>query len=158
MTVSPPWLGKTFGFGSSLGAHLNEGTLVELPDGSVLANIRPDSSAVSPTGARVTAASTDGGATFSTPRPDPALINGHCQATMLRASGNRILFANPATAAGRCNGTLRISADGAKSWTEEIALGRTAEEAFAYSCLTHIPGSGSSGSDGPALLGAFRLP
>ena len=88
---------------------------MELPGGSVLANIRPDSGAVSPRGARVTAASTDGGETFSAPRPDPALINGHCQASMLRAKedascprcGDRVLFANPATAAGRCNGAAK---------------------------------------------------
>ena len=137
---------------------------MELPGGSVLANIRPDSGAVSPRGARVTAASTDGGETFSAPRPDPALINGHCQASMLRAKenascprcGDRVLFANPATAAGRCNGTLRISTDGAKTWAAEVPLGRSAGEAFAYSCLTHLPGDG--GSDGPAPLGACKFP
>ena len=70
--------GKTYGFGSSLGANLNEATLIELADGSesvfhlivlivslttkgrasagVLANIRPDSN----TPTRVTAVSTDG--------------------------------------------------------------------------------------------------
>ena len=106
--------GKTFGFGSSLGAHLNEATLVELSDGSILANIRPDSSAVSPTGARVTAVSTDGGSTFSIPKPDLALINGHCQATMLRMAGKRILFANPATSHCFCNFLLLFNQTAAK--------------------------------------------
>ena len=144
--------GKSYGFGSSLGANLNEGTLAELSDGSILANIRPDSSAVSPTGARVTAVSTDGGSTFSVPKPDVALINGHCQASMLRASGSRILFANPASSHGRCNGTLRISASngtstasGITAWAGEIALGNSsASEAFAYSCLTHLPNGSDS--------------
>jgi sialidase-1 len=136
--------GKTFGFSSSLGANLNEGTLVELDDGSILANIRPDSTSVSPTGARVTAVSTDGGSTFSTPKPDAALINGHCQATMLRASDERILFANPASSHGRCNGTLRISTTNAATWSQEIALGSSAVEAFGYSCLARLPGDSDS--------------
>eukprot|EP01052_Picozoa_sp_SAG31_P083632 SAG31_NODE_43818_length_265_cov_0.927711_1_plen_36_part_01 len=36
---------------------------------------------------------------------------------MLRASGDRILFTNPHTEHGRCNGTLMLSTDSnAKTW------------------------------------------
>ena len=131
----------------------------------VLANIRPDSN----TPTRVTAVSTNGellrlvsgdsrrlttgkttrwdvgGSTFNAPKPDPAQINGHCQASLLRASGGRILFANPHTAHGRCNGTVLLSTDpSAKTWTREIPLGSSAVEAFAYSCLTHLPADNDS--------------
>ena len=86
-----------------------------------------------------------GGSTFNAPKPDPAQINGHCQASLLRASGGRILFANPHTAHGRCNGTVLLSTDpSAKTWTREIPLGSSAVEAFAYSCLTHLPADNDS--------------
>ena len=131
--------GKTFGFGESLGAHLNEATLVELADGSILVNLRPDAAAPG-NGVRLTARSTDGGASFSKPKPDPALINGHCQASMLTENnGSTVLFSNPASTAGRMNGTLRISYDSAKTWSQEVALGLDPNAAFGYSCLTRVP-------------------
>ena len=77
----------------------------------MLANLRPDSGAPGD-GVRLSAISTDGGASFSAPKPDPVLIDGHCQASMLTVAAggggggggknggsSTVLFANPVSAA-----------------------------------------------------------
>ena len=131
--------GTTFGSGKSIGAKLNEATLVEVPgSGDILANIRPDTG-----GPRVVARSSDGGETWTAPEPDAALINGGCQASMLRV-GDDVFFSNPASLVGRCNGTMRRSSDGAATWPSAVPLGRPLD-AFAYSCLTHTPAGNSIG-------------
>ena len=131
--------------GASLGRQLNEAMLVEGPRGEVIANMRTDSSSIQ---TRMVAISTSGGATFSAPASDPVLINGHCQASMLRLGGS-ILFANPATTlsggAHRCNGTLRLSADG-RTWSPRtVPLGSRPLDAFAYSSLTRTANASEVG-------------
>eukprot|EP01052_Picozoa_sp_SAG31_P000318 SAG31_NODE_10_length_40133_cov_27.863041_4_plen_90_part_00 len=55
-------------------------------------------------------------------------------------SDGRILFAKPASLEGRCNGTLRISYDGARSWGKAIPIGATSKAGYGYSCVIHVPG------------------
>lgn len=129
--------GATFGAGASMGVRLNEASLTELPGtGEVYANLRSDAA-----NTRMVARSTDGGASFTAPTEDLALTNGQCEASVLRVH-NLVLFANPATyltgGGHRCNGTLRVSIDGARTWLgRTIPLGIAPLQAFAYSSLTH---------------------
>lgn len=116
----------------------NEVQMVELSDGSVMLNARNQGGHHH----RKIALSRDGGESWSTLVDDPALIEPQCQASLIRhgdpLDGDRsqLLFANPASATGRANGTVRLSRDEGRSWP----IGRVIEPGFfAYSSLTVLP-------------------
>ena len=89
---------------------------------------------------RAFAWSDDGGLSWSPTVVDPALLDPTCQAGILRypaaAGGNdAILFLNPASD-GRNNLALRVSKDGARSWSQPRTL---FPGPAAYSDLTILP-------------------
>ena len=116
----------------------NEVQAVELADGTVMLNARVQGG----NKCRKTATSSDGGETWTPLREVPALIEPVCQGSILRLSDpldgrrSRILFSNPASQAGRRNGTVRLSYDEGKTWpvSQVIHPG-----GFAYSSLTVLP-------------------
>ncbi|MBK8975443.1 MAG: exo-alpha-sialidase [Planctomycetes bacterium] len=115
----------------------NECQVVERADGSVLLNSRHSVG----TATRKVAVSTDGGATFSPLRDDPALPDPACMASVLRftdpADGlrSRILFAGPRSTSSRVNGSVWVSHDEGSRW----ATPRTVYAGgFAYCCLTEV--------------------
>lgn len=97
-----------------------ESRAVELTDGSVLQDIRPGAGE----GRRFHARSSDGGVTFGpaepTDNPDPSV-----NADIIRlaaeseesATGDVLLFTNPAHSSRRENLTLRRSVDGGNTWS-----------------------------------------
>ena len=106
-------------------AQVNECEVVEISGGRLLLNMRsysPDERA------RQVALSADGGMSWADQRPDPALIEPICQASIIaypddeRPAGPLLLFANPASASERVNMTLRGSADEGATWPSRIAL------------------------------------
>lgn len=116
----------------------NEVQMVERADGSVLLNARSIGGAK----CRKTAVSTDGGQTWTRLSDVEVLIDPECQGTIIRygAPGNigkdTLLFANPASAEHRVNGTVRLTYDGGETWP----VARTVYPGpFAYSCLTMLP-------------------
>ncbi len=121
----------------------NESQVVELPDGSVMLNMR--NVANPPTGRprtqRGVSVSADGGQTFGPAHRDPILIEPRCQASILRFSWpdegkSRILFANPATGKDRKTMTVRMSYDEGKTWPVEKVI---FEPFSAYSSLVKLP-------------------
>ncbi len=112
----------------------DESKVVELSDGSWMVNSR-----VKDAGFRYVHTSGDGGKTWTT-RPDPALVDPACNASIIRLSSvaggqdkNRLLFANAASANRRKNMTVRVSYDEGATWPE----GKTIYAgASAYSTLT----------------------
>ena len=133
--------GKTWRLGGELqGGAIGEPQIVELDDGSVLANVRSNVGRH-----RAIAVSTDAGRTWGKTRRDKALIEGEpggCQGSILRYTSkgagdkNRILFSNPANVERRARMTVRISYDEAKSWP----IGKLLHEGpSGYSCLTVLP-------------------
>ena len=80
--------------GGVVGPQCNESQIVELPDSSLLFNMR----SYAGKNRRAIAASTDGGLTFCQPTLDQALIEPVCQASLIRyAAGDPLLlFSNPA--------------------------------------------------------------
>jgi sialidase-1 len=131
--------GKSWRYGEtaadSAAGFGNEVQIVELADGGVMLNARNQSG----NHLRKVARSGDGGRSWSPLVDDPELVDPECQGTILRYSDpldgrrNRILFANPASATARVNGTVRLSYDEGKSWP----VSRTVHPgSFAYSCLT----------------------
>ena len=111
--------GKSWALGASSDAGTNESQVVELADGRLLLNMR--NHPPKPDNFRMIARSEDGGRTLSAAVPDRALIEPPAQASLIRFSTakapdqNRLLFANPASAA-RERMTVRVSYDEGLTW------------------------------------------
>lgn len=127
--------GASWTLGGVVGDKVNESTLVELPDGSILDNMR----SYHGTNRRAVAISADGGQTWGPVTQHPQLLEPVCQASILRYSWpetrSRILFANPASTS-RKNMTLRVSYDEGDTWPVEQSVYRGSA---AYSCLAALP-------------------
>lgn len=125
--------GKSWKIGGVVGPQCNECQAVELPDGSVMLNMR----SFRGNNRRLVAVSKDGGETFSKPVEDEKLVEPVCQASILNLPGEKggILFSNPASTK-REKMTVRLSRDSGKTWphAKELHAGPAA-----YSCLTVLP-------------------
>lgn len=144
--------GETWKHGESAGPETCEAQVAETKDGGLIINARnhwartggrPDLA-----GKRIIARSNDGGATWSQPTFDAALIEPTCQASLLRysfageGSRSRLLFANPAdTPTTRHGGprrrlTVRVSYDDGHTWP----VSRLVDQGVtAYSTLARLP-------------------
>jgi sialidase-1 len=125
--------GKTWKLGGVVGPGCNESQVAELDDGTLLLNMR----SFQGNNRRLIATSKDGGATFTKPVADPALIEPVCQASLVRVPGekNTLLFSNPASTK-REKMTVRLSRDGGKTWPVSRLLH---DGPAAYSCLAVLP-------------------
>lgn len=102
----------------------NESTVAELGDGSLMLNIR-NSDSTDPH--RMASVSTDGGRTFG-PVYQTGLVEQitGCQGSLLRYTLDpatrkaTLLFANPPVAESRRNGTIKLSEDNGKTWTQQL--------------------------------------
>jgi sialidase-1 len=111
--------GGTWHTGGLCTDWVNETTLAALPDGTLLSNARNNRGYY-----RVTARSTDRGATFTGVALDRALVDNQCEGSLAVLTGPDgrawVLFANAAVkgsgTAPRINVTLRASADGGATW------------------------------------------
>ncbi len=109
--------------------NCNETTAVELADGDVLLNMRfhePDRDLPDDQRRRVITRSRNGATGWSTPTPDPALLEPVCHAAIVRHPEG-ILFTNPdtldqelsgrwSTVRDRKNLTVQLSEDEGESW------------------------------------------
>lgn len=125
--------GATWKLGGVVGPGCNESQVAELDDGTLLLNMR----SFQGNNRRLIATSKDGGATFTKPVADPALIEPVCQASLIRVPGekNTLLFSNPASTK-REKMTVRLSRDGGKTWPVSRPLH---DGPAAYSCLAVLP-------------------
>ena len=133
--------GRSWQLGGSVpDDHTSECEIVELVEGTLLMNAR--NWPPRPAHRRAVSLSKDGGATWSEPYHDPALITPHCQGSILRYTAqpeyarNRILFSNPASTEARERMTVRLSYDEGKTWavSKLVHAGPSA-----YSCLVVLP-------------------
>jgi sialidase-1 len=128
--------GKTWKTGGTVGDLWNECQVAELADGSLMLNMRNHDRSKRERGV---ALSRDGGVTWSEAKPDPALVEPVCQASLLRHSlgeKTRLLFSNPGTSSTRSRLTVRLSYDEGKTWPVARALH---DGPAAYSCLAALP-------------------
>jgi sialidase-1 len=127
--------GKTWTMGGLVpsSGDTNECQVVELSDGSLMINMRGRVG-----NNRKSAISKDGGATWSHPVEETALIEPRCQGSIhafpgAGAAGRaRLLFSNPASLK-RENMAVRLSLDDGKTWSAPKTLHAGPA---AYSCLT----------------------
>jgi sialidase-1 len=131
--------GQTWRLGGVIQPAVNECQVVELPDGTLLCNMRnADRSST----IRALATSTDSGMTWSAVRHDAVLVEPICQASLLRypmpQGHSRLLFSNPGHAepGQRRDMTVRLSADEGKTWPVRRVLW---PGPAAYSCLAVLP-------------------
>lgn len=129
---------------------MDEAQLVELSNGSVVANMRNKHYLKGD--ARGVARSDDGGASFGPTRADLALISPVCMASVISAADTPVAvaapvvkggvpilyFSNPNTTSGRTHMTVKRSYDDGASWPVEAQTLLFAGDA-AYSCLTTVP-------------------
>ncbi|HJZ93409.1 MAG TPA: sialidase family protein [Gemmataceae bacterium] len=125
--------GKSWKLGGVVGPRCNECQAVELADGAVMLNMR----SFQGNNRRLVAVSSDGGETFSKPADDAVLVEPVCQASILRAPGEKggIIFSNPASTR-REKMTVRLSTDDGKTWPHARVL---SDGPAAYSCLAVLP-------------------
>lgn len=112
--------GDTWQLGGTIGKMTNESTVAELPDGSLVQNMR----SYHGLNRRAVSFSKDGGKTWSGIYLDPELIEPVCQGALIRYDVNGksyFAFTNPASKK-RENLTLRISNDGYRSWNQSILV------------------------------------
>lgn len=125
--------GAHWQLGGSVGPDMDESQVVELADGRLLLNMRNGSREQRHRGI---ATSTDGGRTWSAITHDPALVEPHCQASLLRCGSSGILFSNPAEPDKRKEMTVRLSRDECRAWPVGKVLWAGPA---AYSCLGVLP-------------------
>lgn len=118
----------------------NEVQMVELIDGSILANARSyNIPRFWKRKCRKVSISHDSGENWDKYKNAPELIESRCQGSIIRYTDpldglkSRLLFSNPASQRGRINGTIRLSYDEGKTWEFSKVLEKGK---YAYSCLT----------------------
>ena len=108
--------GVTWKLGGSAGPDANESTVAELPNGSLMLNMR----SYAGRNRRLVSKSTDGGLTWTDPVDDAALVEPVCEGSLLR-TGKVILFSNPASNT-RERLAIKVSRDGGKTWPVEKVI------------------------------------
>ena len=125
-------------------AGMDEAALTQLPNGSVLLNMRHKQS---PSRGRAVAVSHDGGVTFGPLSYDAALVSPVCQASIV-SFGNATYFSNPASTSGRSHLSIRKSTNSAASWASQLLV--QAAASAGYSCL--VKGALRGHADSGGLL------
>ena len=116
--------------------------MVELPDGSLMLNMRDNRK----TG-RAVAVTSDLGMTWTEHPSSGQLIESVCMASLIRIKAEDnifgkdiLLFSNPATDRMRHNMTIKASLDNGMTWKECDSLLIDEEHSWGYSCLSRIDG------------------
>lgn len=96
---------------------VNESTVAELSDGTLMLNMRSGS------GARMEAISNDSGESWSDAKPEVQLPDPTCQGSLFADKDRkRLFFSNPANSHERKNMTIKLSEDDGKSWDKSFQV------------------------------------
>lgn len=149
--------GKTWRTNPQTFPLMDESALTQLPNGSVLINMRHKCSAPGQCTSdhthlgRGVAVSNDGGNTFGPISYDAQLTAPVCQASVV-TFGGATYFSNPASNSSRSHITIKKSVDNAVTWPKSLLV--QTQSASGYSCLVTgaiIEEAGSTSDDGGLL-------
>lgn len=133
--------GRTWKISSQARSNTTESQAVQLPDGSIMLNMRDNRG-----GSRAVAVTEDLGATW-TPHPSSRslLREPVCMASLIRVKAEDnilgkdfLAFSNPDSDSERKNMTVKFSFDNGLSWPEEYNILLDEGTGRGYSCLTLI--------------------
>ncbi len=128
--------GKTFKISDDIGIKgSNESTAAELPNGGLLLNARNQRGDEK---FRISARSSDGGATWNAVGIDKNLPDPICQGSLLSIKGRTIAFSNNADPERRDKLTLRISFDAGLTWTKNILVDAAPTPTDSYTAYSDI--------------------
>lgn len=128
--------GKTFKISDDIGIKgSNEATAAELPNGGVLFNARNQRGDEK---FRISARSSDGGATWNAVGIDKSLPDPICQGSLLSIKGKTIAFSNNADPERRDKLTLRISFDAGLTWAKNILVDAAPTPTDSYTAYSDI--------------------
>ncbi len=140
--------GKTWHIGKGAKTNTTEAQVVELPDGSLMLNMRDDRNRKDKgdTNGRAVAITRDLGKTWEMhPSSNRALPESNCMASIIGAeiivNGSKkqvLFFSNPNHKIERKNMTIKASFDNGLTWPEEFQLQLNEKGGYGYSCLTMI--------------------
>lgn len=131
---------------------MDESALTQLPNGSVLLNMRHSHTIHAP--GRGVAVSNDGGDTFGPISFDARLKTPVCQGSIV-SFGGATYFSNPASNSGRNHLTIKKSTDNTATWAKSLLV--EAGNSAGYSCLVKGAiqgGHGKASTDGGILYEA----
>jgi len=123
--------------------RMDESALTQLPNGSVMINMRRDPQLTTPPYHRGVAVSDDGGDTWGPISFDARLETPICQGSIV-SFGGATYFSNPASI-GRNHLTIKKSTDNTATWAKSLLV--EAGGSSGYSCLVQ---GGIQGGDGKA--------
>jgi len=140
--------GQTWEIGTGAKDNTTESQVVELPDGSLMLNMRDDRnrSNKGSTNGRAVAITSDMGKTWTIhPSSNGALPEPNCMASLISAyidlNGEKkyvLFFSNPNNKYKRSNMTIKVSLDQGLTWPEELQIELNEDDGYGYSCLTMV--------------------
>ncbi|KJF42837.1 sialidase family protein [Draconibacterium sediminis] len=140
--------GETWEIGTGAKTNTTEAQVVELPDGSLMLNMRDDRNRKDKgdTNGRAVSVSNDWGKTWEVhPSSNHALPESNCMASIIGtevtlngSKKNVLFFSNPNNKNERKNMTIKASLDNGLTWPEELQVELNEQGGYGYSCLTMV--------------------
>ena len=140
--------GENWQIGSGSKTNTTEAQVVELPDGTLMLNMRDDRNRKdkSETNGRAVAVTKDLGKTWEKhPTSNSALPEPNCMASLISAEiivdgtkKHALFFSNPNNKNERKNMTVKASLDDGLSWPLEFQVELNEAGGYGYSCLTML--------------------
>lgn len=135
--------GQTWKIGEGAKPNTTEAQAVQLPNGSIMLNMRDDLNRAdkSETNGRAVAVTSDMGKTWQVhPSSNSALPESNCMASLIDYNPEgkmaRLFFSNPASKYDRTHMTVKVSYDKGNTWPEKHHILLNEDYGFGYSCLT----------------------
>jgi sialidase-1 len=140
--------GQTWQIGTGAKSNTTEAQVVQLPDGSLMLNMRDDRnrSDKGETNGRAVAVTSDLGMTWTShPSSNSALPEPNCMASLISAKikiggeeKDVLFFSNPNNRNSRIKMTIKASTDQGLTWPEENQVELFAPSGYGYSCMTMV--------------------